>query len=156
MEEKLDKLISLIESQNKALERSLNLINGIHTLMVEKYKAADLLLEQHPPMGAPPAVQEPIKNNNRALPHNFNDYSDDVPYGVEMEEERAPVAQSFPLAPNAVAPPVPSDTSVGKEEVYIPPQQSQQPFREAPPEVPVTSKAEMMEQAEKRETTPEV
>ena len=36
MEEKLDKLIALMESQNKAWERSLQLLNGIHTLMVEK------------------------------------------------------------------------------------------------------------------------
>ena len=170
MEEKLDKLISLMESQNKAWEHSLQLLNGIHTLLVEKYKAADLLLEEHPPMRAPVTVQEStVKNNatttveNSARPINFNDYSDAVPYGMEMEEERAPVAQSFPLAPNAVAPPDQSNEPsaiVGQEEVHTmpqqPPQEPQQPFREAPPEVPVTSKAEMMEQAEKRETAAEV
>jgi len=31
----------------------------------------------------------------------------------------------------------------------LPQQQPQEPFKEAPPEVPLTSKAEMMEQAEK-------
>ena len=164
MEEKLDKLISLMESQNNAWERSLQLLNGIHTLMVEKYKSADLLLEQHPPIGAPSNSQTPVVDNEQPVstgddnrPVNFNDYSDATPYGVEMEEERAPVAQSFPLAPNAVpAPDQPATSGVGREEVYtIPeqsPQQSQEPFREAPPDVPVTSKAEMMEQAEKRDT----
>ncbi len=34
MEEKLDKLISLMESKNKALERCLNINNGIDTLMI--------------------------------------------------------------------------------------------------------------------------
>ena len=163
MEEKLDKLISLMELQNKAWERSLQLLNGMHTLMIEKYKAADLLLEQHPPIGAPANPQTPVDNEppvstgEGSRPINFNDYSDDTPYGVEMEEQRAPVAQSFPLAPNAIQPPdQPATSGVGREEVYtIPeetPQQSQEPFREAPPEVPVTSRAEMMEQAEKRDT----
>ncbi len=163
MEEKLDKLIALMESQNKAWERSLQLLNGIHTLMFEKYKAADLLLEQHPPSGAPANPQQPVSNNEPPVatsddnrPINFNDYSDATPYGVEMEEQRAPVAQAFPLAPNAVPPPdQPATSGVGREEVYtVPeeaPQQSHQPFREAPPEVPVTSKAEMMEQVEKKE-----
>ena len=165
MEEKLDKLISLIESQNKALERSLNIINGIHTLMIEKYKAADLLLEQYPPIRSPSNPQVPISNNeqpaatrNDSIPINFNDYSDAIPYGVEMEEERAPVAQSFPPSPNAVSlPDQPATSGVGQEEVYTVPQQpqEQEPFREAPPEVPVTSRAEMMEQVEKRGTTSE-
>ena len=44
MEEKLDKLIALVELQNKAWERSLQLLNGMHTMMVEKYKSNDLLL----------------------------------------------------------------------------------------------------------------
>ena len=123
MEEKLDKLIALMESQNKAWERSLQLLNGIHTLMVEKYKAADLLLEQHPPIGAPANPQQPVSNNEPPVatsddnrPINFNDYSDATPYGVEMEEQRAPVAQSFPLAPNAVPPPdQPATSGVGRE-----------------------------------------
>lgn len=162
MEERLDKLISLIESQNKAWERSLQMLNAIHSLMMEKYKAAELLLEQHPPIRSPSVsdnrestATEEVTTNTGA-PLNFNDYSDSTPYGVEMEEERAPVAQSFPLAPNAVPPPdQPATSGVGREEVYTTPeqqpqpQQSQEPFREAPPEVPLTSKAEMMEQAEK-------
>ncbi len=88
MEEKLDKLIALMECENKAWERSLQLLNGIHTLMVEKYKAADLLLEQHPPIGAPANPQQPVSKQRAAgstvtiMPINFNDYSDATPYGV--------------------------------------------------------------------------
>ena len=135
MEEKLDRLISLMESQNNAWERSLQLLNGIHTLMVEKYKSADLLLEKHPPIGAPQAAPKTVLRNP------LNTFGDQQPYGYDIEEERKSVPQSFPATVNK------------NEETQS---QPQQPFREPPPEVPVTSKAEMMEQAEKRETTPEV
>ena len=137
MEEKLDKLISMMELQNKAWERSLQLLNGMHTLMIEKYKSADLLLEEHPPMGASQAAPK------AAVQRPLNTFGDQQPYGYDIEEERKAEAQSFPANLNATS-------EVGKEEVHTP-QQSQEPFREAPPEVPVTSKAEMMEQAEKRE-----
>ena len=168
MEEKLDKLISLMETQNKAWERSLQLLNGMHTLMVEKYKSADLLLEQHPPMMGPSQENQPASErptapiNASARPRNFNDYSDDTPYGVELEEERAPEVQSFPVPSNAVVTEEyrgeaeeeaaqsqlpPPTTSVGREEVHQAPQPA---FRDPPPTVPVTSKAEMMEQVEKK------
>ena len=139
MEEKLDKLISLMESQAKALQKSLQLLDGIHTVVLEKYKAADLLLEEHPPMGAPQATPK------AAVQRPLNTFGDQQPYGYDIEEERKAEAQSFPANLNATS-------EVGREEVHTPPQQSQEPFREAPPEVPVTSKAEMMEQAEKRDT----
>ena len=61
----------------------------------------------------------------------------------DIEEERKSEAQSFPANINA-------DESPQQQEQETP--TSQEPFREAPPEVPVTSKAEMMEQAEKRDT----
>ena len=137
MEEKLDKLIALMESQARAWQKSLQLLDGIHTLMVEKYKSADLLLEEYPPMGAQQAAPR------AAVQRPLNTFGDQQPYGYDIEEERKSEAQSFPANLNATS-------EVGKEEVHTP-QQSQEPFREAPPEVPVTSKAEMMEQAEKRE-----
>ena len=140
MEEKLDKLIALVELQNKAWERSLQLLNGMHTMMVEKYKSNDLLLEQHPPMDASQAA--PKEPAQRPL----NTFGDQPPYGYDIEEERKAAAQSFPANLNATS-------EVSREEVYTPPQEPQQPFREAPPEVPVTSKAEMMEQAEKKRNT---
>ena len=134
MEEKLDKLISLMEVQNKALNHSLQFLNGMHALMVEKYKSADLLLEKHPPIGAPQAAPKTVLRNP------LNTFGDQQPYGYDIEEERKSVPQSFPATVNET------------EE----PQPPQQPFREAPPEVPVTSKAEMMEQAERRDTSSEV
>ena len=130
MEEKLDKLISLIESQNKAWQKSLQLLDGIHMVLVEKYKAADLLLEEHPPMGAPP----PTNQSQQRTPSNLNTFGDQHPYGYELEDERNAPAQSFPAT-----------AQVNEETV-----QPQRPFREPPPTVPVTSKAEMMEQVEKR------
>lgn len=131
MEEKLDKLISLMESQNKAWQKSLQLLDGIHMVLVEKYRAADLLLEEHPPMGAP----QPESQRVRSAPPTLNTFGDQKPYGYELEEERKAPAQSFPA------------TAQVNEE----PEQQQPAFRDPPPTVPVTSKAEMMEQAERVE-----
>ena len=134
MEEKIDKLISLMETQNKAWQKSLQFLDGIHTVLVEKYRAADLLLEEHPPMGAP-------RNANTTTPlhkpreNPLNTFGDGQPYGYDLEEERKSTPQSFPA------------TATSSEEV----QQPQQAFKEPPPEVPMTSKAEMMEQVEKKE-----
>ena len=136
MEEKLDKLISLMETQNKAWQKSLQSLDGIHTVLVEKYRAADLLLEEHPPMGAPrnanttPPLHKPRENP-------LNTFGDGQPYGYDLEEERKSTPQSFPATVNST------------EEV----QQPQQAFKEPPPEVPMTSKAEMMEQVEQKEPT---
>ena len=129
MEEKLDKLISLMESQNKAWQKSLQLLDGIHMVLVEKYKAADMLLEEHPPMGAPRAAPK------AATERPLNTFGDQKPYGYELEEERKGPAQSFPAT-----------AQVSEDAV-----QTQLPFREPPPTVPVTSKAEIMEQAERVE-----
>ena len=132
MEEKLDKLISLMESQNKAWQKSLQLLDGIHMVLVEKYRAADLLLEEHPPMGAP---QPASQSQRRETSPTLNTFGDQKPYGYELEEERKAPAQSFPAT-----------AQVNKE-----PEQHHLPFRDPPPTVPVTSKAEMMEQAERGE-----
>ena len=136
MEEKLDKLIALMESQARAWQKSLQLLDGIHTLMVEKYKSADLLWEEYPPKGAQQAAPR------AAVQRPLNTFGDQQPYGYDIEEERKSEAQSFPANINA-------DESPQQQEQETP--TSQEPFREARPEVPVTSKAEMMEQAEKRE-----
>ena len=55
LEDRLDKVISLIEAQNKAWQKCLTLLTEMNTLLFEKYKSADLLLEEHPPVRAPPA-----------------------------------------------------------------------------------------------------
>ena len=155
MEERLDRLIALMESQNKAWERSLQLLNAIHTLMVEKYKSGDLLLEQHPAVKGP----APVTVGKARQPQPFNDYSDSTPYGTELEEERDAAAdtQSFPAAPTSM--------SSASETVVLPPespasQQSpqkssaservetlEQPVQSAPKRA-VTSKAEMLQQQE--------
>ena len=141
MEEQLDKLISLTESQNKAWERALRLLNEIYALMLEKYKAADLLLEQHPAVRAPgprPVADGPVSSHR---PTDFSSFTENQPYGYELEKEATPVARSFP---------VPAD-AISQEEVY----QTQIPFKENIPEVPLTSKAEMMERVEKQDTSRE-
>ena len=84
LEKRLDKLIALTELQNKAWERSLQLLNGIHTIVVEKQLASDKLLQEHPTVMGP----EPITVGKARQPQPFNDYTDSVPYGTELEEER--------------------------------------------------------------------
>ena len=107
LEERLDKVILLIEAQNKAWQKCLTLLTEMNTLLFEKYKSADLLLEEHPPVRSPAAT--PVTVGTAPQPHPFNNYTDSLPYGTALEEER-----------------------------------------EAPPTVPITSKAEMLEQVEKK------
>ena len=99
LEERLDKVISLIEGQNKAWQRCLTLLTEMNTLLFEKYKASDLLLEEHPPVKAPP----PSTVGGSPQPQPFNNYSDSVPYGTGLEAEREAPPESFPAGP--VAPP---------------------------------------------------
>ena len=155
MEERLDRLIALMESQNKAWERSLQLLNAIHTLMVEKYKSGDLLLEQHPAVMGP----EPITVGKARQPQPFNDYSDSTPYGTELEKERDAAAetQSFPATSasmssateTVVLPPEPpaSQQSPQKSSASERVETLEQPVQSAPKRV-VTSKAEMLQQQE--------
>ena len=153
LEKRLDKLIALTELQNKAWERSLQLLNGIHTIVVEKQLASDKLLQEHPTVMGP----EPITVGKARQPQPFNDYSDSVPYGTELEEEREAEAetQSFPPAPTSmtsasetvVIPPrsepvaLPTPSATERVETLEPPVQT-------PPKRVVTSKAEMLEQQE--------
>jgi len=101
---------------------------------VEKYKAADLLLEEYPPMGAPRAATTGTSLPN-PQPKPLNTFGDRQPYGYDLEEERKSTPQSFPATTNST-----------EED-----NQPQQAFKEPPPQVPLTSKAEMMEQVEKKE-----
>ena len=155
MEKRLDKLIALMELQNKAWERSLQLLNGIHTIVVEKQLASDKLLQEHPTVMGP----EPITVGKARQPQPFNDYTDSVPYGTELEEEKEAEAetQSYP-SPGA------SMTSAS-ETVVIPPEslppqdapqkapaservETLEPVVQTPPKRVVTSKVEMLEQQE--------
>ena len=128
MEEKLDKLIALTELQNKAWEKCLELLLSVAESLTAEQRHKQILLEKHPaPQPTPSAIAQ-----------SANVYNDQYRYGVEMEDQED------------------SYTDAHQQQNQQPPQEPQQPFRETPPEVPVTSKAEMMEQAEKRTTTPEV
>jgi len=68
----------LIEAQNKAWQKCLTLLTEMNTLMFEKYKSADLLLEDHPPVRSPAA--EPVTVGAARQPQPFNNYSDTLPY----------------------------------------------------------------------------
>jgi len=159
MEKRLDKLIALMELQNKAWERSLQLLNGIHTIVVEKQLASDKLLQEHPTVMGP----EPITVGRARQPRPFNDYTDSTPYGAELEEERDAEAetQSYPspgasmtsASETVVIPPeslpVASSTPSASERV-----ETLEPPAQTPPKRVVTSKAEMFEQRSWKENPP--
>ena len=138
MEEKLDKLIALMESQNKAWDKTLQLLNNINIVLVEKYKAAELLLEKHPAVRNQ-VNREPTQpiNNNPTQP--YNPYSDSLPYGTDIEEERErmDVGISYPPA----APQSEPTDYTGGETVERLDEQTTPPN----PLPPVTSKAEMLQ-----------
>ena len=144
MEEKFDKLISLIEEQNKAWAHTVNALTSIHNIMVENYRKQELLLEKHPPVREP--TNEPVTVGNREQPQPFNSCSDSQPYGTDIEEEKNAEAQSFPVAPNtqpvqrqqAPTPP-PNPPMEGERVVSL-----EQPKQEEPLPAP-QSKAEMLE-----------
>ena len=110
MEEKLDKLISLMEMQNRAWEKCLELLfNVTETLTADKNERQALLSKHPPPRHMPSDIAEAA-----------NAYNDQNHYGADLEEHNyeQPVSQSNNPEPHQLA---------------------------------VTSKAEMMEQVEKKE-----
>ena len=156
MEEKFDTIISLLETQNKAWQKSLQILDGIYTVLSNQYMKDERLLQEHPAIREP-AADQPVSVGGASQPRPFNEYTDNTPYGVELEEERAGVPQSFPATqpqapvvsreqvvshetpPTATAA---SETNAPSEQVVAePPTQSQSPLP------PVTSKAEMLERA---------
>ena len=149
LEERLDKLISLIEPQNKAWQKCLTLLTEMNTLLFEKYKSADLLLEEHPAVKAPPPV--PATVGGTAQPQPFNNYSDSTPYGTELEAERDAPPESFPAAqsappaaysdePEPAPEPAPENSAEGMH---------REPTMRVTPGAPVSSKAELLERVEK-------
>ena len=109
MEEKLDELIALTKLQNNAWEHCLNMLNGIDTIMNEKHLAQEKLLQEHPTVREPtnlqgeaaPPTESPTVGNQRQ-PQPFNNYTDTVRYGAEIEEESEQSGQSYPPPnPNA-------------------------------------------------------
>ena len=92
LEERLSKLILLLEAQNKAWQKCLTLLTEMNTMLFEKYKAQDILLEEHPPVKGP----DPVTVDTASPTQPFNNYTDSVPYGGDIEEEREAPPQSFP------------------------------------------------------------
>ena len=144
MEDKFDRLISLIEDQNKAWAHTVNALTAIHNLMVENYKKEELLLEKNPPVREP--TNEPVTVGNREQPQPFNAFSDSQPYGTDIEEEKNAEAQSFPAAPNMQ----PVQQQQAPVQAPNPPMEGErvvsldQPSQEQPLPAP-QSKAEMLE-----------
>ena len=151
LEERLDRVILLIETQNKAWQKCLTLLTEMSTLMFEKYKSADLLLEDHPPVRAQAA--EPVTVGAARQPQPFNNYSDALPYGTELEEEREAPPESFPAAQSA-PPAVYSDEPEPAPAPEPAPENSTEGVHREPemritPGPPVSSKAELLERVEK-------
>jgi len=125
MEEKFDKLISLIETQNKAWEKCLELLFSLAETMTADKKQRQILLERHPPP----------RNTPTDVAAASNVYNDQYRYGADAEEDEQQYHQP---TQSSMPPPMPQD--------------DQPPQQEPPPPSPYTSRAEMMEQAEKRDT----
>ena len=124
MEEKLDKLISLMETQNKAWEKCLELLFSLAETMTADKKQRQLLLERHPPP----------RNTPTEVAAAANVYNDQYRYGNDIEEEEQQYQQPTQHSP------APQPQS----------QDEPTPQQEPPPPSPYTSRAEMMEQAERR------
>ena len=151
LEDRLDKVISLIEAQNKAWQKCLTLLTEMNTLLFEKYKSQDILLEKHPPVKAPP----PATVGGAPQPQPFNNYSDSIPYGTELESEREAPPESFPAGQGP--PPATYNDEPEPEPEPAPaaaPENSaegvhREPTMRVTPGPPVSSKAELLERVEK-------
>ena len=144
LEEKLDKLTSyaesqvrLLETQNRAWEKCLQLLDELNTMLVKKWQAQDLLLENHPAVKGPSPTTTTVGQAHQPQP--FSTYSDSIPYGKELEEERAGPAQSFPAS--AASPNVSQEQVVAEKQIRASGRT-------------VTSKAEILEQVQK-DTSPQ-
>jgi len=149
LEEKLDKLTSyaesqvrLLESQNRAWEKCLQLLDELNTVLVKKWQTQDLLLEEHPTVKGPSptttTATSPTTVGQAHQPQPFSTYTDSIPYGRELEEERAGPPQSFPAS--AAEPNVSQEQVVAEKQIRASGRT-------------VTSKAEILEQVEKRDTS---
>lgn len=85
MEEKFDKLISLIEEQNKAWSVHLEMTQAILNLLNEDINSQERMLQEHPTVRTQSETPRPAP---QAPNDNGNFYSDVIPYGTEIEEEK--------------------------------------------------------------------
>ena len=155
LEERLDKVILLIEAQNKAWQKCLTLLTEMNTLLFEKYKSQDLLLEKHPAVKGPVAAAPPATVGGVAQPQPLNNYSDSLPYGTELEAEREAPPESFPAAQSAPAAAYNDEPESAPAPAPAPaPENSVEDVHREPemrivPGPPVSSKAELLERVEK-------
>ena len=144
MEEKIDKLISLIEQQNKAWSIHLEMLQGLIKVIDSKVNAKENLLKEHPTVREPTEVE---------FKQPLNSYGDSKPYGVDIEEQKrtpqrsfdgAPPRQQAPVAkPQPEPRPEPSSEPSGERVVSLKNPQNEN----TPPPMPAPqSKAEMLEQ----------
>tara|TARA_B100000424_G_scaffold136895_1_gene103838 strand:- start:1000 stop:1458 length:459 start_codon:yes stop_codon:yes gene_type:complete len=144
MEEKIDKLISLIEQQNKAWSIHLEMLQGIIKVIDSKVNAKENLLKEHPTVREPTEVE---------FKQPLNSYGDSKPYGVDIEEQKKAPQRSFDGAP-----PKQQQAPIAKPQPEPRPEPSLEPSGErvvslknpqkenAPPPMPAPqSKAEMLE-----------
>ena len=89
MEEKLDKLIALMETQNKAWEKCLELLFSLAETMTADKKQRQLLLERHPPP----------RNTPTEVAAAANVYNDQYRYGNDIEEEEQQYQQPTQHSP---------------------------------------------------------
>ena len=169
LEERLSKLILLLEAQNKAWQTCLTLLTEMNTMLFERYKSQDVLLEAHPPVKGPGQATV-----DTAIPTQpFNNYNDSIPYGGDIEEEREAPPQSFPPRVQTDIPERPPEyaqSEMGPEYTQgeSPPRYgdersadsesaesnsadsaTQEPRMRVAPGPPVSSKAELLERVEK-------
>ena len=173
LEERLSKIILQLEAQNKAWEKCLTLLtemNATLSWLFEKYKSADLLLEEHPPIKGPRPVT--VEKPAQPQPQPFNNYTELVPYGTELEEEREASSQSLPSTQTDIpestseyaqsdmgpeytqgkSPPGYGDEPESSPESAAPnsaDSATQEPQMRISPGPPVSSKAELLERVEK-------
>ena len=75
LEEKLDKLTSyaesqvrLLETQNRAWEKCLQLLDELNTILVKKWQTQDLLLEEHPTVRGPTSTTTTVGQAQQPKP----------------------------------------------------------------------------------------
>lgn len=157
LEARLNKIVLQLEAQNKAWQKCLIILTEMNTILFEKYKSQERLLEEHPPVKGP--APAPVTSAGPSQP--FNNYTDSIPYGTELEEERVGPTQSFPPPSQTDIPESPpaygsephgdyNDDAVPESAAPKSAESAtQQPRMRISPGPPVASKAELLERVEK-------
>ena len=87
LEERLNKIVLQLEAQNNAWKKCLTLLTDTNTLLFERHKLEERLLEENPAVRGPTPVEAPAASPSSApvdvaIPTQpFNNYNDSIPYG---------------------------------------------------------------------------